>query len=141
MSTVRFQGIVFLPTEAECDQFGQILQNIANRVIEVFQGCRNTSLTYEQKTKLIQNLWSVGTLFKPTSVNFLETELIPLLQLDINIATVYDVENPSKPLLEAKVEEIKKLCQDTLNPSFKLLKSKDAKGNFAFRFLGNAGRG
>ena len=64
MSSVRFQGIVFLPTEQQCDQFGQILQNIANKVLEVFNGCQNKSLSYEQKTKLIQHLWSVGTFFQ-----------------------------------------------------------------------------
>ena len=61
-----------------------------------------------------------------------ETELPVLVELDTIIATVYDNENPSKPVLESKVAEIKKLV-DSLKPSFQLLKSKDAKG-FPFYF-------
>jgi hypothetical protein len=35
---VRFQGIVYLPTEQEADQFGNILQDIASKVLTTFRG-------------------------------------------------------------------------------------------------------
>jgi len=102
---VRFQGIVYLPTEQEADKFGIILQDIASKVLTTFRACENRSLSLSEKKQVIKEL-------QP-----LESQLSELFELDKKIATVYDTENPSKKKLEEKVAQIEKLIA-TLKPCF-----------------------
>jgi hypothetical protein len=92
--TVRFQGIVYLPTEEDADKYGNILQNLANQILVTFKSCENKNLSFNEKKEIIKELKS------------LESDLNTLYLLDKQIAQVYDTENPSKPKLESLVSEI-----------------------------------
>eukprot|EP01119_Soliformovum_irregulare_P019055 TRINITY_DN5964_c0_g1_i2.p1 TRINITY_DN5964_c0_g1~~TRINITY_DN5964_c0_g1_i2.p1 ORF type:complete len:397 (-),score=74.28 TRINITY_DN5964_c0_g1_i2:12-1202(-) len=57
---VQFKGVVFLPTEQDCETFGTILQMIAQKMVLLFSVCENRGPSFEEQRKALEGVNEVG---------------------------------------------------------------------------------